>query len=108
MSPHRFDKEKNVAGLWSDGFSRLFTGQVFIRVFRGSRDCTLETHVGLRRSPGWDGGERVLAGFGKGQNRRRFSLLIPFGDSPGAAAGACMVRDAALLTMRVWDPALRC
>jgi hypothetical protein len=77
VSPQRFDKEKNVAGLWSEGFSRLFTGQVFIRVLRGFRDCTSKTHVRLRRTPGWRIGDPMVAGAERGQSRRRFPALIP-------------------------------
>ena len=95
MSPQRFDKEKNVAGLWSEGFSHLFTGQVFIRVPRGFRDCTSKTHVRLRRTPGWRIGDPMVAGAERGQNRRRFPSLIPSGDS--LAGRSCAVASAIAL-----------
>lgn len=64
-------KDKKLFGGPNFSLHPLFTGQVFIRVFRAFRDCTWETHVGLRRTPLWHAGEPVVAGRRKRQSRRR-------------------------------------
>ena len=63
VSPQGFPSKKNCFEASDFGFAPLFTGQLFIVRLPSFGACSWETHVRLRRCPGWHGRRPVVSGF---------------------------------------------